>query len=259
MKKLFFILFIFSICNPIFSQEGLYFGAHYSYNSSWLMNKQVFDQDAEMDVAITFGNFYGIIAGYNFTDKFGVEINANVNNINQDYEGELKYPVLNEINTYVSSIQISTLDVPVLAKFGYDNYFEVGPVLQLVNSASFTRVFDNSSNLTTNVYNGNLFIPSEVDRREMTDYFSQQNIAIAFGFGTKIDIIQYKLQLNLGVRFQYTITDMQGINGLGVDEDGYNRIDNTQILNYFSEEQIKNFSNNALIGGVKIGLTYYVF
>jgi len=32
------------------------------------MNKQVFDAGPEMDVAFSFGSYYGIIAGYYFSD-----------------------------------------------------------------------------------------------------------------------------------------------------------------------------------------------
>ena len=81
MKKVAFLFILLGITTMSFAQ--LTVGGHFAYNSTWLMNKQVFDAGAEMDVAASFGNYYGIIAGYYFSDQFGVEANINFNKLKQ--------------------------------------------------------------------------------------------------------------------------------------------------------------------------------
>lgn len=241
MKKL-NLLFLFSLISLIsFSQVGPYVGGHYAFNSTWLMNKQVFDHGSEMDPSPTFGSYYGFIAGYNFTDDAGIEININLNNINQKYEGRFGD------NRYISQTNINALDIPLLFKFGYNSYFEIGPVLQMLNGATYSRTFDNTGLLHTFSYKGLPVIPTDVDSEGVLNQFNSTNFAVALGFGASIDIIEYKLKLDIGLRFQYTITDMEGINGLGYGIES----------NFVPGVEKETFKNNALIGGVRLGLNYY--
>lgn len=250
MKKttLFALLIVFFATTM--SQEGPYLGGHYAINSTWLMNKQVFDHGSEMDPSMTFGSFYGIIAGYNINDDVGIEVNVNINNINQKYEGRFGD------NRYISQTNINALDIPLLFKFGFTSYFEIGPVLQLLNGATYSRTFDDTGVLNTFNYKGYPVIPTNLDSEGVLKKFNSTNGGIAMGFGTSIDIIEYKLKLDIGFRLQYTLTDMEGINGLGYaiepDEDEVE-------FDFVPGVEKENFHNNALIGGIRLGLNYYFF
>jgi hypothetical protein len=227
--KLTIVLALISIIS--FAQEGPFFGANFAYNTTWLMNKQVFDKpSSEIAPEVSFGSYYGLIAGYNFNDEVGIELNFNINNIKQKYSGNIWYLG----GDFVSTTHIQAIDIPLLFKFGMNSYFELGPVLQILNGATFTST------------NNNLIVPN-ISNRDDLDEFNKLNYAIAFGFGTNLDIIEYKLKLKFGFRFQYTLTDMEGINGFGQTKEN--------ILIPATEKE--NFHNNALLGGIRFGLVYY--
>ncbi len=245
MKKIKLTFFLLISCLFIFAQESPYLGAHFAYNSTWLMNKQVFDHGSEMDPVATFGSYYGFIAGYKFNEDVSLELNLNFNNINQKYEGRLSQ------NRYTAETNIKALDIPLLGKFGSKTYFEIGPVLQLVNSATYNRKFENEHLVS---YKGWAFWSSDITNKDVltsdTDdhLFQRTNWALALGFGTTIDILPDQLVMNFGFRFQYTFTDMQGVNGLGFTKDD-------DI--FVPEIEKDSFHNNALLGGFRLGVIYY--
>jgi hypothetical protein len=231
MKRIKFTIVLAFISIISFAQEGPFFGANFAYNTTWLMNKQVFDKpSSEIAPEASFGSYYGIIAGYNFNDEVGLELNFNINNIKQKYSGDLG--VFG--GDFVASTHLRALDIPLLFKFGMDSYFELGPVLQILNGATYTRTHDNS------------FL--NISNQDVLDTFNKTNYGIAFGFGTNLDIIEYKLKFKFGFRFQYTLTDMEGINGFGQTKEN--------ILIPATEKE--NFHNNALLGGIRFGLVYYL-
>jgi hypothetical protein len=247
MKKLGILLVLFSISAMSFSQLTL--GGHYAYNSTWLMNKQVIDEGAEMDVAASFGSYYGLIAGYYFSDNFGLELNFNSNKIVQQYQGSIKYlfTLTDERNLYKASTVIRTTDVPILMKFGKTSYFELGPVIQLVNKATYSRTFEETDPFKPGIYNSNAYsFTNEVNKGVRAD-FNGAGFGVALGFGANFNLIDDVLKLNFGIRFNYIATDLKGINGLGLNKDS----------NYISTIEKENFHTNPLYGGLKIGLVYF--
>jgi len=246
MKKiaLFFVLVSISVMS--FAQ--LTVGGHFAYNSTWLMNKQVFDEGAEMDVAASFGNYVGLIGGYYFTDNFGVEIDFNSNKIEQKYEGSIKYLVGDERNDYNSSLVLRTLDVPVLLKFGKVSYFEFGPVIQLVNKATYTRTFvdESSDGLPIGWYNDRLYTFNNLTNKGVKADFNGTGFGVAMGFGANFNLMNDQLFLNFGVRFNYILTDLKGVNGLGENINSA----------YVSDIEETHFFTNPLYGGLKLGIIY---
>ncbi len=229
MKKLKLLAVIMLLGAIGFAQKGPYIGGHYAFNNTWLMNKYVFDAGAEMDHEVSFGSFYGFIFGFNFTDETGLEINLNRNVINQKYKGEFG-------SKYLSDTRITATEVPILLKYGYKSYFELGPVLQFLNGATYNRAFENP--LTSSL--------SDENNKNVLDAFNTTNFGVIFGFGGSINLIDYKLKLDIGFRIQYIITDMEGIDALG-----YEKNDIASNLDRV------NFHTNALIGGFRLALNYY--
>ncbi len=257
MKKI-KLTFLFLIpCLFIFAQESPYLGAHFAYNSTWLMNKQVFDHGSEMDPVATFGGYFGFIAGYKFNEDVSLELNFNFNNINQKYEGILSQ------NRYTAETNIKALDIPLLGKFGSKTYFEIGPVLQILNSATYSRKFGTEgvasykhmlypcTNYDADVlYDPNTALgPDDRYYGSEENLFKKTNFALALGFGTAIDILPEQLVMNFGFRFQYTFTDMRGVNGLGETKDS------DFVPDEWHEKDT--FHNNALLGGFRLGIIYY--
>jgi hypothetical protein len=243
MKKL--ILFFVLVSISVMSFAQLTLGAHFAYNSTWLMNKQVFDEGPEMDIASSFGTYYGIIAGYYFSDNFGVEINFNPNKIEQKYVGSIKYFFNDDRNSYDASTVIKTLDIPILMKFGKNSYFELGPLVQLINKATYSRTFENEN--AWGYYNilSHYDCSNYVDKAVKSD-FKGTGIGITMGFGANFNIVEDVLKLNFGLRFNYILSNIEGINALGETVDS----------EFVPDADKANFYNNPLYGGLKVGLIY---
>jgi len=266
MKKIFVIsIIVISFGLSSFAQEGLYAGGHFAYNSTWLLNPQVFDEGAAMDVDVPFGYYWGFNVGYEFSDQIGLGLEFNINTINQKYVGDVQYFVGDDYNSYTANTRLKTFDIPLLLKVGGDSYFEIGPVFQMVNGATYNRTFDDEDSyvaglkIPTGTYKNpsdiipNYFFENKEDEN-VQETFSKNGFAIAMGFGSDIALIEESLFLSIGVRFQYTFTDMEGINGLGEDiESKYVPEENSAGTN-----EKERFKTNPLLGGFKIGIKYKI-
>lgn len=245
MKKIFFISLFVSLAFTSFSQ--FYAGAHFAYNSTWLMNKQVFDEGPEMDIAVSFGNYFGVMAGYYFTDQLGVEININPNKIVQKYRGDFKLSGTDERAYYNSSLVLNTIDFPILLKLGKVAYFELGGIFSLVNQATYNKKFD--GNYVIAVYKDIPFYTDFANREnvDVKETFKDFGFGAVIGFGTNINLIEDALKFNFGLRCNFIISDLEGINALGYTKD---------VRPWVSEKESKVFKTNPLYGGLKIGLLY---
>ncbi len=70
------------------AQGSFRIGISGGVNSTWMMNKNVFDYDDALDVSATFGGRFGIDAIYSFSEKAGVGIGFNfISRNSQKYQG----------------------------------------------------------------------------------------------------------------------------------------------------------------------------
>lgn len=247
MKKIFFISLFVSLAFTSFSQ--FYAGAHFAYNSTWLMNKQVFDEGPEMDIAVSFGNYFGVMAGYYFTDQLGVEININPNKIVQKYRGDFKLSGTDERAYYNSSLVLNTIDFPILLKLGKVAYFELGGIFSLVNKAIYNKTFEEDYSYRIGIYKD---IPlyndfKNVENLDVKYAFKDLGIGAVVGFGANINLIEDALKFNFGLRCNFIISDLEGINALGYTKD---------VRPWVSEKETKTFKTNPLYLGLKAGLIY---
>lgn len=256
MKKLFLLVAIAAITTGVYAQKGAFAGLNFAYNSTWLMNPQVFDDGAGQDIVPSFGHYYGLVLGYNFIDNVGVEVDVNFSKVVQKYTGRLNIWLTDNYNTYNSRIQMNTIDIPLMIRFGEKSYFEMGGVFQIVNAVSYTQDFNDPHGIITSYWYKDLvlyhtFVPEGTI--EVQEKFRKNGFGVALGFGSDIDLWEDRLALNFGVRFQYILTDMQGINGLGFD------IDSNYVPSDHNDNNEKDrFHTNPLIGGFKIGLKYRI-
>ncbi len=244
MKKL-FIVVIFLI-SSFWSFSQLFVGADFAYNSTWLLNKQVFDLSSGTTVEISYGNYYGFVTGYYFSDKFGIEIDLNVNTIKQKYNGTIKHLLTDDLYNYKSSTLLKTVDIPILMKFGESSYFEIGTLIQVLNKAVYNRTFEGEDENGIGIYNDKLFLCKNIENLGVKTTFNGLGVGAVMGFGTRLHIIEDKLKLNLGFRFNYIINDLKGINGLG----------HTKDSEFINESNRSSFKTNPLYGGVKASLIY---
>ena len=248
MKK---ILFLSILTLSVFglNAQQFYFGGAYTGKSTWLLNKAVFDRGAAQDIGASFGGDYGIVGGLSFNDGgSGIEINFLFNNFSQKYVGtdDLAAGITSD---YKSKSTFHSVDVPILFKTGSEGaYFEIGPVLSFINSATFEMDYDNA---LLNDYTEN-----------NVDSYNGTNFGAIMGFGGNIFLTDNKaLRLTLGLRFYYGFTDIGGVNAYGWDKKetadhdaAYNLLDPTEDDHWGHNE----FKTNPVSGGLRIGLIYVV-
>jgi hypothetical protein len=245
MKKI--VLISLFICFIFKGYSQFYLGGQFAYNSTWLMNDQVFAEGPEMDVEASFGNYYGVIAGYYFSDIVGLELNMNINKISQKYRGDFNIPFVDERAYYNSSLVLNTMDFPLLLKLGKSVYFEFGGIFSLVNQATYNKKFD--GNYVIAVYKDIPFYTDFANREnvDVKETFKDFGFGAVIGFGTNINLIEDALKFNFGLRCNFIISDLEGINALGYTKD---------VRPWVSEKESKVFKTNPLYLGLKAGLIY---
>lgn len=199
-------------------------------NSTWLFNSNISDLGDEQDYANGIGINYGL--GFNaYFGKLGIGIEGLMGNHIGSYAGTLEFKdstgaVVNKID-YTSSVNLKTIQIPLMFKLKSDIlYFELGPQYNLISSAVYKRSGDGI----------------EADTAVTTNYASSF-ISALVGFGAKIKFGESPLSMNIGLRFQYSFTDLEGVDALGND------LGNSILY--------KDYANtSAASGGVVIGLTY---
>lgn len=177
-----------------------------SVNLTFLLNKNISDTGPEQDYAAGMGFNYGLAFNAYFGNVgFGIE--GLMGNHKGAYAGTVIYKnstgLLDSITyDYKSSVNLKTISIPVLFKLKSKDgtYFEVGPQYNLISSANYKRTgtgFEADTSVTTNF---------------ASSYFSG---VIGFGFKIKFGD-ESPLSMNAGLRLQYTFTDIEGVDGLGV-------------------------------------------
>jgi opacity protein-like surface antigen len=245
-KKLLLAVFVLI---SYFASAQFYMGGSFAENSTWLLNKAVFDRGSEQDIAASFGNNYGIVAGMKFSDNLGVEINFLFNTHTQNYTGtSVVKPGPVEFDCdYTSKSTYHSIDIPILFKTGDKAYFEIGPQLSLLQSARFEIN-----------YSDNCILNDEA--RENKEDYTSTFFGFAMGFGGNIDITD-NFKLTLGLRLYYGISDIGGVNAWGWNKETTTKQDdNYNILNPDDDNHYghKDFKTNPAAGGLRIGLIYVI-
>jgi len=240
MKTLLFILALICGISTTFSQFSIDVQAKGSANSTWLLNKNISDLGASQDYALGWGSTYGV-AGNVYAGIIGVGIEFNYATHNGAYEGVITDPILNStVDTYNSSINLKTLQIPLLLKFKSESgsYIEFGPQLTNISSATYTR----SGTTPLGTY--------EDDPKDVSEQYSGSYLSGVLGFGAKIPLGEsVPIGILVGVRLQYSFGDLMGVDArnyaLGSEED--------PSFWYPTHEPTQ-----AVSGGIVIGATYTI-
>ncbi len=164
-------------------------------NSTWLMNKNVFDANDELDIAASFGGRLGIDAIYSFSDKIGVSVGFNfISTHNQKYTGESPN---GDVKIEVKE-KLKYFDIPLLFRLTSSSgtYFEIGPQFGFLTKAEEDFEMTPSSPFFPN-YEGD----------EHDESYEKTNIAVILGFGVDIDVTE-NIYITTGLRLGYGLTDV---------------------------------------------------
>lgn len=239
MKKLLLSVAIVATALSVNAQK-FKVGLGGAFNSTWLMNKNVFDAGDDLDIAMTFGGSFGLKTQYYFNDKLGLELGIMRTGHNQKYEGTyLTY-------SYSTKLKLRYLDVPLLLRVGGDKgaYFEFGPQFSFMTSAKE----DYSDNLKS------ILVHKDMD---VKNSLNATNIGVLIGFGADVDLSE-SITLTAGLRIGYGFTDVtKKESDLSA---GDNEAWATVWANYKkgTSGTLSYKSTNRLFGGIHLGILYTI-
>ncbi len=210
-------------------------------NSTWLMNKNVFDANDGLDIATSFGGRFGIDAIYSFNDKVGISVGFNfLSTHNQKYTGE-QGPADYDLTT-----KLRYLDIPILFRLTSSGgtYFELGPQIGILGTAK--ESFESS--------NSNVFGP-DYDDINVKSGFNSTNIAVILGFGVDIDVTE-KIYITTGLRLGYGISDVTEEYDNGLDLLLNTNSSTVQFAHIDDDGDFHYEKTSRAFGGLHIGISY---
>ncbi|MGB3618709.1 MAG: hypothetical protein WBA12_11370, partial [Catalinimonas sp.] len=85
MKKLFIpLLALLFAYGTVQAQEGFHLGFVSSYNTTWMLDQQMFDSP-DFEPTSTYGFAYGPSVGYHFSDEVGIFVQGIFADLGQEY------------------------------------------------------------------------------------------------------------------------------------------------------------------------------
>ena len=193
MKKL---LTVFALLGCAYSMNAqhLEVGLKGGYGTTWLMNKNVFDQDEELDPTASFAGQLGINATYFLNDKFGICVELNSQTIKQKYSGDTNGDASG--GNFDSEDKLKYINGPILIKLQNEGgiYFEIGPQFNFLSSAKGSYD-DEDSDI------------NDVSDRDIKEGFNGTNIGLLFGFGVNINLTD-NLIITTGLRLAAGFSDV---------------------------------------------------
>lgn len=223
MKKLLVLVAAVLTGSAAFSQT-LELSTKGSYRSTWLFNENLSNLGDEQDYDAGWGYNFGAGTAFYFNNSLGIEVNGLFGQFNGNYQG-----VVDTLGDYTSQVTLKTIDIPLLFKLRTKSkgaYLEIGPQYTMISSVKYRLTGDSSS------------VPS----KEVTDSYKDNNLSIMLGFGVNIEITK-RLNATAGIRLEYGIGDLEGVDALG-----------ESFMNPFRYKEYK--STWTAAGGLFAGVAY---
>jgi len=199
-------------------------------NSTWLFNNNISNTGDSQNYAPGYGFNYGL--GFNaYFGMIGVGIEGLMGNHVGAYAGKLETKVggvVIKTTDYTSSVNLKMIQVPLLFKLRAKGgaFLELGAQYNMISSADYSRKGENMNADTT-----------------VTNMYASSFYSDVLGFGLPIKLGESPLSLVVGLRLQYSLTDLKGVDALGQD------LNNAFIYNKYE-------STAAAAGGLSFGIIY---
>ena len=220
------------------AQGSFRIGLSGGVNSTWLMNKNVFDANDGLDIAATFGGRVGVDAIYSFNEKLGIGIGFNFLSRNsQKYTGD-ETGLDGDLTT-----KLNYFDIPVTLRLTSSGgtYFEIGPQFGFLTSAKQD-------------YDSEFIEYSDVD---VMENLNSTNIAMILGFGVDIDVTE-NIFITTGLRLGYGFTDVTKEYDDAAEliaETGF--VEQPTLFAHVDDEGDFNYEKTSRVfGGLHIGVSY---
>lgn len=227
MKKnlLFALLLIVNLTNG-FAQLSFEIQGKGSYNSTWIVNKNISDKGDDQDYDLAWAYNYG--AGFNlYLGRIGVGIEGLFGSHKAGYAGTIgtTFPL-----NYSSVVDLKTSHIPLLLKIKGKKagYFEAGVQMNSISKATYT-------------ISG---VVPPTNNNDVLNKYSKTYFSAVLGAGANIKPFNnFPLGILIGARLQYGFEDVKGVDALAND------LNNSLI---YPERQ----DSNVISGGMFVGLTY---
>lgn len=149
MKKILSILTVLLATQVVFAGGPLSFRAGIMAlpHNHWMLSTGFAAVEGTSSVTytpqFTFNTNLGFVAGLNFTDLIGVEVNVIMGKYKQDFVFEHEDIISGQKHKDEYTVEISKTDIPVLFKVGGLMYFEVGPQFTMISKVEHVQGSDN--------------------------------------------------------------------------------------------------------------------
>ncbi len=190
MKKIFLSA---ALVAALFSAnaQGLEVGVNAGLYTTWLMNKNVFDQDEILNPSFSGGPTWGFVGSFYFSKTIGVSAELNFATVRQNYSGEYSAN-----HTYEAKTTLKYTQIPLLFKMQSEGgfYFEVGPQFSILGKATEDYTDDQNSN-------------NDYTDLDVKQGFTNGPVSIVFGFGGRFNLSDH-LALTAGLRLAGSLSDI---------------------------------------------------
>jgi hypothetical protein len=226
MKKTFYIftLLLLTTIASASAQKGFYLGVAGNFSTSYIMNQNIYGLVALKEEVITSGLGANLSIGYDFPTTIGLKTEVGFGTIGQKYKPKNQ----GDTTTIDRRIKLNYLNVPLLLKIRAGGkiaqfYLLVGPQFSFLMSANqdYTIGGKPYPDIDVRINNNDTITNIVVDRakKDVKDRYSSMDIFARLDLGADIYLIP-KLFLNVGVSFNYGLTDINASDWRLNDVDG---------------------------------------
>ena len=235
MKNLITLFSIVACFHFAQAQQGLVIGANFMPMSSNIVNQDTWGNGREYDYVPTFRTSYGIDAGYNLSDHFGLFTGYWFTDLGQDYEDSY------DGAEWDRKVTLKYTMIPIMAKFngtGSKVNFIGGAGVLLANLKEAKQEWLKDGNHFSQIITvkGE---PFELGAEDVTERFNDSDLFVNLEVGARI-LFSDKLFLDAALNFGYGFEDINH--------------EDWQIINNAGEYDP---SHNAFVG-LRLGLAYVI-
>nr|MBK9653037.1 PorT family protein [Bacteroidota bacterium] len=238
MKRIIICVMVL-MATQLVQSQSMMIGVKGAYNTTWLMNKNIFDQGDELDPDASFAPSYGVNGIFYFNDNLGLAIEANVNKITQKYSG-----VILDSITWEGSDKLTYMEIPLLLHLANKGgmYFEIGPKVSFLTGA--TGAIETTPS----------FI-SDYNERTIKKGFNKTMFSLVFGFGVNVRASDL-VYVIAGLRFSGSFTDATK----EYSKEEFAKAEDIGITDSFAhikQDGIFKYENTtAVTGGIMLGIGF---
>jgi hypothetical protein len=193
-------------CYPVTAQKGFNAGINAGYNMSFMIDRVKFG-DVPYNLKLKTGPSFGIAAGYNYNNLYGIEVEGNYIDLGS------RFSIPTDNGHYTKTYYVSYYQVPVLFKFVGGDYLTrfssmAGPVFGFMNMARMTSDSVSNSDVRSN--------------------FKSTDLGILVSAGGDITLVN-NLYINIAVRLYYGFNTINTVPNLVMKRTTNDNLNNTYI------------------------------